>query len=55
MAEFKADLVNIMKRYFVIDDNSVGIQYSQESGGSVLTINSAVLRRKPEHEAYWCY
>ena len=46
IANFKKDLVGVLKRYFVIDVESVEVDYQRESESTTLVINSPVLRRK---------
>jgi cell division topological specificity factor len=47
MGTFKADLLAVLKRYFVIDDTGLDVQYQRESNSTTLVINSPVLRKKP--------
>ena len=46
MANFKQDMVDVIKRYFIIDDAGVEVEYQRDSGSTTLLINSPVLRRK---------
>jgi cell division topological specificity factor len=47
MGTFKADLLAVLKRYFVIDDTGLDVQYQRETSSTTLVINSPVLRKKP--------
>jgi cell division topological specificity factor len=47
MGTFKSDLLAVLKRYFVIDDGGLDVQYQRESNSTTLVINSPVLRKKP--------
>jgi len=48
MSDFRLDLLNVLKKYFVIEDNGLDVQYQRDSGSTTLSINSPVLRRKPQ-------
>lgn len=47
MGDFKGDLLAVLKKYFVIDDTGLDVQYQRESSSTTLVINSPVLRKKP--------
>ena len=46
MAEFKRDMVSVIRKFFIIEDNGVEISYKRDSGETTLLINSPVLRKK---------
>ncbi|GEM_PF-842114 len=47
MSDFRLDLLNVLKKYFVISDSGLEVSYQRESASTTLMINSPVLRRKP--------
>jgi len=47
MGDFRLDLLAVLKKYFVIEDTGLEVQYQRESSSTTLVINSPVLRRKP--------
>ena len=51
MKDFREDLVEVLKKYFVIEDTGVDVSYQRESKENTLVINSPVLRRKPDMKA----
>lgn len=48
LGDFKKELVGVLKKYFVIDVDTVEVDYQRESDSTTLVINSPVLRRKIE-------
>ena len=46
LAGFKKDLIDVIKKFFIIDDNGVEVAYQRDSGATTLLINSPVLRRR---------
>lgn len=46
MARFKTDLLDVIKRFFVVDDEGFEVEYKRDQGSTTLLINSPVLRRK---------
>lgn len=46
MAEFKKELVDVIKKFFLIDDSGLEVNYQRDSGSTTLLINSPVLRRR---------
>lgn len=46
MVRFKSDLLEVIKRFFIIDDSGFEVEYKRETGSTTLLINSPVLRRK---------
>ncbi len=46
LANFKKDLVSAIQKYFMIEDDSVAVDYQRANDSTTLVINSPVLRRK---------
>ncbi|RMD87778.1 MAG: cell division topological specificity factor MinE [Candidatus Dadabacteria bacterium] len=46
MVEFRKDMIDVMKKYFIIDDNGVEVSYERNGASTTLVINSPVLRRR---------
>lgn len=48
MSEFKAEMVEVMERYFVIDKSGFDIAYKRDGDSSTLVINSPVVVKRQE-------
>lgn len=46
LSNFKKELIGVIKKYFMIDDDSIAIDYQRENESTTLVINSPVLRRR---------
>ena len=48
MAAFRQEMVDVIQKYFVVNDKAVEVEYQRDSDSTTLRINSPVLRRRPE-------
>ena len=48
MAAFKQELVEVISRYFVIDESGFDVNYKRDSDTSTLLINSPVVVRRQD-------
>jgi len=46
LSTFKRELVDVIKRYFMLDEEGIEIDYQRDFGETTLVINSPVLRRR---------
>lgn len=51
MTSFKRELIDVIKKFFMIDDEGLEVNYQRDSGSTTLQISSPVLRRKEEAQA----
>lgn len=52
MSSFKREMVDVIQRYFVIDEQGFDIAYKRDSDSTTLVINSPVVVRRQESPGY---
>jgi len=48
MSKFKAEMVSVLEKYFVIDKQGFDIDYKRESDSTTLVINSPIVVRRQD-------
>lgn len=49
IANFKKELVSVIEKYFVIDENGFDINYRRDNDTTTLLINSPIVVRRQKH------